>query len=83
MKIIKPHFDQFSLDQLKFAILEKIGYNITTKPDCAKLSDLIAKNGYGRISESTLYRLFFQFKKHRPYKSTLDILCKFICSWCS
>jgi hypothetical protein len=78
MKTFKPHFDQFALDKLKFALLEKIGYKISTKPDCAKLSDLIIESGYGHISESTLYRLFFQFEKHKPYKSTLDILCQFM-----
>jgi hypothetical protein len=78
MKTFKPHFDQFALDKLKFALLEKIGYKISTKPDCAKLADIISESGYGRISESTLYRLFFQFEKHKPYKSTLDILCQFM-----
>jgi hypothetical protein len=78
MKTYKPQFDQFALDKLKLALLEKIGYKISTKPDCTKLSDLIMESGHGHISESTLYRLFFQFEKHSPYKSTLDILCQFM-----
>ncbi len=78
MKTSKPHFDQFTLDRLKFELFEKIGFGISTKPDCAKLSDLILKSGHGHISESTLYRLFFQFEKHSPYKSTLDILVRFM-----
>lgn len=78
MTTFKPHFDQFALDKLKFELLAKIGYKISTKPDCAKLADLISDSGHGHISESTLYRLFFQFEKHSPYKSTLDILCQFM-----
>ncbi len=78
MKTFKPHFDQFALDKLKLSLLEKIGFNISTKPDCAKLSDFIIESGHGHISESTLYRLFFQFEKHKPYKGTLDILCRFM-----
>jgi hypothetical protein len=75
---VKSNFDQFALDRLKFELLDKIGYKISTKPDCAKLSDLIIESGHGHVSESTLYRLFFQCEKHRPYRSTLDILCQFI-----
>jgi len=78
MKTFKPHFDQFAIDKLKFELLKKIGFKISTKPDCAKLSSLILASGCVHISESTLYRLFFQFEKHSPYKSTLDILCQFI-----
>lgn len=78
MKTFKPNFDQFAVDRLRHEILEKIGWSITNKPDCSKLSDLILESGLGIISESTLYRLFFQFEKHSPYKSTLDILCKFL-----
>jgi hypothetical protein len=78
MKTVKKHFDQFALDRLKFELLEKIGFKISTKPDCAKLSDLIIESSCGHVSESTIYRLFFQFEKHHPFKSTLDILCRFI-----
>lgn len=78
MKTFKPHFDQFALDRLRFELLKKIGWSISNKPDCAQLSELIANSGLGRISESTLYRLFFQFDKHTPYKNTLDILCRYL-----
>ncbi len=78
MSTIKPQFDQFTLDRLKFELLKKIGWSVSTKPDCAKLSVIIVESGIGYISESTLYRLFFQFEKHRPYKSTLNILCQFL-----
>jgi hypothetical protein len=78
MKTFKLQFDQFSLDRIKFELTQKIGYKISSKPDCSKLSDIIAVSGYGYISESTFYRLFFQFEKLKPYKSTLDILCRFL-----
>jgi hypothetical protein len=78
MSTLKPKFDQFAIDRLRFELLKKIGWSISNKPDCAQLSDLIFQSGCGQISESTLYRLFFQFEKHRPYKSTLDILSKFL-----
>lgn len=78
MKTFSPHFDQFTIDRLRFELLKKIGWGISNKPDCAQLSELILHSGFGYISESTLYRLFFQFEKHSPYKHTLDILCKFL-----
>jgi hypothetical protein len=58
--------------------VKKIGWSISSKPDCAALSVIIAKTGNGIVSESTLYRMFFTFNKHVPYKSTLDIICKFL-----
>lgn len=78
MKRFPPHFDQFAINRLRFELLKKIGWSISQKQDCKHLSDLIIQSGFGLISESTLYRLFFQFKKHSPYKHTLDILCKFL-----
>jgi hypothetical protein len=78
MNTSKPYFNQFALERLKFEIIAKIGYRIFTKADCAKLSDIIIESGHGYISESTLYRLFFQVEKHQPYKSTLDLLCHFL-----
>jgi hypothetical protein len=78
MKTFSPHFDQFAIDRLRFELLKKVGWSISNKPDCAQLSDLIFQSGFGQISESTLYRLFFQFEKHSPYKNTLDLLCKFL-----
>lgn len=78
MKTFCPHFDQFTINRLRYELLKKVGWSISNKPDCAQLSDLIFQSGFGQISESTLYRLFFQFEKHSPYKNTLDILCKFL-----
>lgn len=78
MKTFSPDFNQFAIDSLRLELLKKIGWRISKKSDCARLSELIAQSGLGLISESTLYRLFFQFEKHRPYNYTIDILCKFI-----
>lgn len=78
MKSNSPHIDKFAIDRLRFELLKKVGWSISSKRDCFALSELILKSGYGQLSESTIYRLFFQFGKHVPYKSTLDILCKFL-----
>lgn len=78
MSVLKKHYDKYFVENLKIKICEKIGYMITSKPDCLILSELISKNGNGYISESTLYRIFFQSDKHVPYKNTLDLLCQFI-----
>lgn len=78
MRTFKPYFDQFTIDRLRLELLQKLGWTISNKPDCEKLSQNILLSGLGRISESTLYRIFFQFEKHSPYKNTLDILCQFL-----
>lgn len=78
MKTVRPTLDSFALEKLKIKLSEKIGWVIANKPDCAKLSDIIHLQGNGQLSETTLYRIFFQFEKHQPYKHTLDILCKFL-----
>lgn len=78
MSTIKPHFDPYTIDNLKLKLSEKIGFSISNKPDCAKLSGMIGLAGNGYLSETTLYRLFFLSDKHKPNKNTLDILCQFI-----
>lgn len=78
MSTFTPNFDQFAIDQLRFKLLKKNGWSVSNKPDCSMLADLILQSGFGPISESTLYRLFFQFEKHKPYKNTLDILSRFL-----
>lgn len=78
MKVFSPNFDKFAIDRLRIELFNKIGWNISTKSDCLAFSELISKSGLGFLSESTIYRLFFQFGKHSSYKNTLDILCKFI-----
>ena len=78
MAIQKPQFDQYALDSLKRKLSDKLGFVIASKPDCAKLALLISQSGAGYISESTLYRIFFHNYKKSAYKSTLDLLCKFL-----
>jgi hypothetical protein len=78
MKIIEQVFDLFALERLKVKLSEKIGWLISNKSDCLKLSQIILENNSGKISDSTIYRIFFQSEKHKPYKYSLDILCKFI-----
>lgn len=70
--------DDFFLDQLKKRLSKAAGYSICSKADCAKLSETILNGGFGNISQSTLYRLFFQQGKHKPYKHTKDLLCSFL-----
>lgn len=78
MSTRKSIFDQFAIDRLRYELVKKIGWSISSKPDCAQLSMFIGNSGNGVVSESTLYRLFFQYDKHVPFKSTLDIICKFL-----
>ncbi len=74
----KIQFDPFATDRLRKALSDKIGYVITNKPDCAKLSDILVQEGFSYLSESTIYRMFFQPDRHSPYKNTLDVLCRFV-----
>ena len=78
MNTFRPEFNQFAFERLKVRLAVKIGWMISNKPDCARLSELITESGSGNISESTLYRFFFKFESHRPYKHTLDIICRFL-----
>jgi hypothetical protein len=78
MKENLTRFDAYALECLKIKLCDVVHFIVASKPDCAKLSELIAKSGVGYVSESTLYRLFFQPEHHAPYKNTLDILAKFI-----
>jgi hypothetical protein len=74
MKDNLTRFDAYALECLKIKLCDVVHFIVASKPDCAKLSELIAKSGVGYVSESTLYRLFFQPEHHAPYKNTLDIL---------
>jgi F0F1-type ATP synthase delta subunit len=78
MSYFKTHIDEYFIQILKVKLAEKIGYVISNKPDCAKLSELISQKGNEYISESTIYRIFFQSEKHTPYKNTLDIICRYV-----
>ena len=68
----------FTLLELKSQIAVKLCFPISGKPDCAKLSQVIKVEGYGSISETTLYRLFVNYSEIVPYKNTLDLLVNYI-----
>ncbi len=78
MATVKPHFDQYALDNLKRKLSDRVGYVVANKPDCAKIAQIISGTGDGYISESTLYRIFFQNDKNSAYKSTLDLVCRYV-----
>ena len=65
--------------ELQNKIQDKIGFVITNKIDCNKLSELIRDENLPVISESTLYRIFLANNhKSTPYLHTLNILAQFI-----
>lgn len=68
----------FTLLELKSQIAVKLCFPISGKPDCAKLSQALKAEGYGSISETTLYRLFVNYSGIIPYKNTLDLLVNYI-----
>jgi len=78
MPVKNPHFDEYAIEHLKFKFSEKIGFIISNRPDCYKLSEIINQSGYGSVSDTTIYRLFFSSKKHSPFKHTMDILAMFL-----
>lgn len=73
------YYDKILLDK----IFNKTGVYITNKNECKLLSNIIASEKIGYLSESTLYRFFLSpNSKHKPYKNTLNILAKF-CGYAS
>jgi hypothetical protein len=59
-------------------IFNKTGIYITTKNDCRLISQLIANEKAGFLSESTLYRFFlYHDNTNKPYKNTYNVLAKF------
>jgi hypothetical protein len=71
-------FDEFAVERLRYELSQKVGWKISNKLDCIRLAELISSGAFGAVSDSTLYRLFFMQEKHKPYKHTLDIICRFI-----
>lgn len=68
------YYDKILLDK----IFNKTGIYITNKNECKLLSQIIASEKKGYLSESTLYRFFLSPNgKHKPYKNTLNILAQF------
>lgn len=49
MKIRKTVFDKFAIDRLRYELLKKIGWSISSKTDCSALSELISQSGQGLI----------------------------------
>lgn len=74
---LKLSLTQFAREILKSEIRYRVRFDINTKPNCAKLSELIFIDQNTYISESTLYRFFLYPKKHHPYQHTLEALCRF------
>lgn len=68
----------FGILELKSQIEVKLCFRITSKPDCRKLSEVLLLEGFGSVSETTLYRLFLNYSGIVPYKNTLDILVAYI-----
>jgi hypothetical protein len=71
-------FDAFSVRELNLQLMKKLGYSIKSKSDCAKLSDVIFKEGLGLVSESTLYRILLYDKAHKPFYTTLSIITQYL-----
>lgn len=71
-------FDAFSVRELNLQLMKKLGYSIKSKSDCARLSELIFKEGLGLISQSTLYRILLYNKEHKPFYNTLTIITQFL-----
>jgi hypothetical protein len=73
------YYDKILLDK----IFNKTGIYITNKNECKLLSQIIANEKIGYLSESTLYRFFlYPNGNHNPYKNTLNILAQF-CGYAS
>ncbi len=77
----KPKYkiSSFLLFNLKFQLETKLSYQIITKFDCKKLSQLIFEETNKTVSESTIYRIFLlEGYGHAPYIHTLDIFAEFL-----
>ncbi len=64
--------------QLKVEIYDKIGFKINNTSDCIKLHELILAADVGYISVTTLYRIFLNSSKTKPYQNTINILYKYL-----
>lgn len=75
----KHSLNLFNKRELQSKIQDKIGFKISNKLDCQKLSQLIKNENLPLISESTLYRIFLvDHHKSTPYLHTLNILSQFL-----
>lgn len=74
----KLALNTYTLSELKSQVALKLSFPISGKSDCKKLSEILLEEGYGSISETTLYRLFVNYNCNNPYKHTLNILVNYI-----
>jgi len=77
----KPKYkiSPFLIRGLKWFLEVRIGYQLGTKLDCRKVSELITLETGSSVSESTLYRMFlWEGGDNTPYFHTLEIIAKFI-----
>lgn len=71
------HLSEFQFSILKKKVEMEYGLNIHSKNDCLGLSKEIHARTKENISQSTIYRLFFQLDKHHPYQHTLDTIAAY------
>jgi hypothetical protein len=71
-------YDSFYVRELKKRLERDTSISVTEFQDCKQLSSLLNSKGFD-ISAHTFARLFGILKiEHRPYTSTLNILCEFL-----
>ena len=71
------HLSEFQFSALKKKVEMEYGLSIHSKNDCLGLSKEIHARTKENISQSTIYRLFFQLDKHHPYQHTLDTIAAY------
>lgn len=71
------HLTAIEFNLIKKKVELEFGTPILSKKDCLLLSSLIQSRIKENISQSTIYRLFFQSEKHHPYQHTLDTIAMF------
>lgn len=77
----KPNYNIpfYLINSLKFKIESKLGYQLLSKFDCKKMSQLIMLETNKTVSESTIYRLFLlKSNSNVPFVHTLDIFAEFL-----
>lgn len=69
----------YLINSLKFKIESKLGYQLLSKFDCKKMSQLIMLETNKTVSESTIYRLFLlKSNSNVPFVHTLDVFAEFL-----
>jgi hypothetical protein len=76
-KISNERFDYLYLRELSSRLQKHLLIEVKEFSDCKNASEKLAKKGFV-ISAHTLARFFGVLKSnHRPYNTTLDLMCKF------